>query len=157
MKQESRTAGIIAGLLLATLGALIALSTSQMRIAPNYAKMGPQIFPYVAAIALGFVGLCFLIQAFRSGTDKLAADTDDTDWKALGLIAVGFVFEILFIKWLGFILASSVLFVTVSLGFGSRRYVRDIIIALVMTTIAYFTFTKLLNLQLPAGLLGGLF
>jgi len=157
MKQESRTAGIVAGLLLAVLGALIALSTSQMRIAPNYAKMGPQIFPYVAAVALGFVGLCFLIQAFRSGSEKLAADTDDTDWRALSLIAAGFVFEILFIKWLGFILASSVLFFTVSLGFGSRRYVRDIVIALVVTALAYFTFTKLLNLQLPAGVLGGLF
>lgn len=157
MKQESRMAGLVAGLLLAILAALIAWSTSQMRIIPAHAKVGPQIFPYFAAVALAVVGACFIIQSLRDGPGKLAADTDDTDWKALAFVAFGFIFEIVFIKWLGFILASTVLFVAVSMAFGSRSYVRDVVIALIITSAAYFTFTKLLNLQLPAGVLGGLF
>jgi putative tricarboxylic transport membrane protein len=44
----------------------------------------------------------------------------------------------------------------VSYAFGSRKYVRDIIVALLLTTGAYLVFTKLLNLQLPAGILKGL-
>ena len=150
-------AGIVAGLMLAILGVLIAWSTSQMRIPPVHAKVGPQVFPYAAAVALAICGACFILQAFRSTGEKLVADTDDTDWLALGLITAGFVFEIIFIKMLGFILSSTVLFVAVSAAFGSRRFVRDAVIALIVCAAAYFTFTRFLNLQLPAGFLGGLF
>jgi putative tricarboxylic transport membrane protein len=66
------------------------------------------------------------------------------------------VFEILFIKMLGFILASTVLFWAVAMAFGSRKYVRDVVLALVVSSVAYFVFTKLLNLQLPAGIFRGL-
>ena len=149
-------AGLIAGLLLALLAALIAWSTSQMRIIPVHAKVGPQMFPYFAAVALAIVGICFIIQALRNSSGKLVADTDETNWMALGLIAFGFIFEILFIKSLGFILASTVLFMAVAMAYGSRRYIRDIAIGLIITSAAYFGFTRLLNLQLPAGVLEGL-
>ena len=149
-------AGLIAGLLLALLAALIAWSTSQMRIIPVHAKVGPQMFPYFAAVALAIVGICFIIQALRNSPGKLVADTDETNWMALGLIAFGFIFEILFIKSLGFILASTVLFMAVAMAYGSRRYFRDIAIGLIITSAAYFGFTRLLNLQLPAGVLEGL-
>lgn len=157
MKQDSRATGIIAGLALAILAALIAWSTSQMQVAAQYAKVGPQVFPYVASVALAILGACFIVQSLGSGSEKLDADTDDTDWKAIALILLGFVFEILFIKTLGFILASAILFWAVALAFGSRRYVRDVAIALIVSAMAYFVFTKLLNLQLPAGIFRGLF
>lgn len=156
MERESKTAGIVAGLLLAAVGILIAWSTSQMRVPPMHAKVGPQLFPYVAAIALLVVGACFIVQAVRNSPDKLAADTDSTEWPSLGFIVAGFLFQIVFITTLGFILSSTVLFVAVAMGFGSRRYLRDVIVALLLSSVAYFTFTKLLNLQLPAGIFGGL-
>jgi putative tricarboxylic transport membrane protein len=155
MKQESKLAGVVAGLLLGLLAVLIAWSTSQLKIAPNYAKVGPQVFTYFAAAALAIVGTCFIVQSLRNSPDKVVGDTDETDWKALAFILLGFVFEIVFIKILGFILASTVLFTAVAFGFGSRKIVRDVIIALIVSSLAYFTFTKLLNLQLPAGILQG--
>lgn len=156
MGRESKAAGIVAGLLLAIAGALVAWSTSQMRVPPMHAKVGPQLFPYFAAAALAFLGFCFIVQALRSSSDRLAADTEHTEWVSLTLIIAGFAIEIALIKPLGFVLASSLLFLCVSFGFGSRHYVRDVIVALVLSTAAYFVFTKLLNLQLPAGILGGI-
>jgi putative tricarboxylic transport membrane protein len=156
MERESKMAGIVAGLMLAILGALVAWSTSQMRVPPMHAKVGPQVFPYFAAAALAFLGLCFILQALRSGSEKLAADAEHTEWVSLAFILVGFAIEIALIKPLGFILSSALLFLCVSIGFGSRNYVRDVIVALLLSSAAYFTFTKLLNLQLPAGILGGL-
>ena len=156
MERESKVAGIVAGLLLAITGALVAWSTSQMRVPPMHAKVGPQVFPYFAAAALAFLGLCFIVQALRHGSEKLAADTEHTEWASLTLIIAGFAIEIALIKPLGFILASSLLFLCVSFGFGSRHHVRDVIVALALSTAAYLVFTKLLNLQLPAGILGGL-
>jgi putative tricarboxylic transport membrane protein len=156
MNQGNKLAGISAGLLLTALAILIAWNTFQMRIPPSYARVGPEVFPYFAAAALAIVGVMVFLQALRGHPDRLVADTEETDWLALGTITLGFVFEILFIKSLGFILSSTVLFGAVSYAFGSRKYVRDIIVALLLTTGAYLVFTKLLNLQLPAGILKGL-
>lgn len=156
MARESKTAGIVAGLMLAVIGLLIAWSTSQMRVPPMHAKVGPQIFPYVAAAALVLLGLCFVVQAVRNSPDRLVADTGSTEWASLAFIVAGFLFQIAFITTLGFILSSSVLFVAVAMGFGSRHYLRDIVVALLLSGAAYFTFTRLLNLQLPAGIFGGL-
>lgn len=156
MERESKMAGIIAGLLLAIVGILIAWSTSQMRVPPMHAKVGPTLFPYFAAAALLVVGTCFVVQALRDRPDKLVADTETTEWASLAFICAGFIFQIAFITTFGFILSSTVLFVAVAMGFGSRHYLRDVVVALLLSTAAYFTFTKLLNLQLPAGIFGGL-
>ncbi|MGV3551860.1 tripartite tricarboxylate transporter TctB family protein [Rhizobium sp.] len=156
MERESKTAGIVAGLLIAVTGILIGWSTSQMRVPPMHAKVGPQVFPYVAAAALLIVGLCFVVQALRHRPGKLVADTDATEWGSLAFICAGFIFQIAFITTLGFILSSTVLFVAVAMGFGSRHYLRDTVVALLLSAGAYFTFTRLLNLQLPAGIFGGL-
>jgi len=150
-------AGIVAGLLLALTGVLVAWSTALMRVPPMHAKVGPQVFPYFAAAALVCLGVCFIVQALWNSSEKLAADSEHTEWVSLTLIIAGFAIEIALIKPLGFILASSLLFLCVSFGFGSRHYLRDVIVALLLSTAAYFIFTKLLNLQLPAGILGGLF
>ncbi len=149
-------AGIFAGLALVVLALIIAYNTSQMKIAPTYAKVGPQVFPYLAAAALAATGLFFLYQTVTRQHDRIIPDTDQTDWRAIIFISAGFWFEILLIEPLGFVLASSVLFVAVAFAFGSRRYLRDVITALALSTIAYLVFTRLLNLQLPAGILKGL-
>ena len=156
MQGQTKTAGLVAGLLLVIVGILIAWSTSQMRVPPMHAKVGPQVFPYVAAAALVVLGVLFAVQALRDSSEKLVADTDSTEWFSLGIIIAGFLFQIVFITTLGFILSSSVLFVAVAIGFGSRHYLRDAVVALLLSAAAYFTFTKLLNLQLPAGIFGGL-
>jgi putative tricarboxylic transport membrane protein len=54
------------------------------------------------------------------------------------------------------VIASAVLFCCVAYGFGSRRYLRDAAIALLLAIIVYVGFTRGLNLPLPAGLLQGI-
>jgi putative tricarboxylic transport membrane protein len=149
-------AGLWIGLVLMVVAAVIAWNTSQMRIAPTYAKVGPQIFPYLAALALAATGGFFIFQTLGSGRERIIPDTDDTDWRALISISLGFLFEIIFINLLGFVLSASALFVAVAYGFGSRRYVRDIATALILSTLAFLVFTRLLNLQLPSGILKGI-
>ena len=51
----------------------------------------------------------------------------------------------------GFILATSALFVTTSAALGRRAILADSAIALVMTTLIYLAFDRLLTLSLPAG------
>jgi putative tricarboxylic transport membrane protein len=51
----------------------------------------------------------------------------------------------------GFVIASTLLSVSVAAGFGSRRPLRDAAAALVLSVILYVTFTRGLGLALPAG------
>ena len=51
---------------------------------------------------------------------------------------------------------AAILFVCVAYGFGSRRYVRDGVSAIVLAVVVYVGFTRGLDLQLPAGVLAGI-
>ena len=51
----------------------------------------------------------------------------------------------------GFVLATTALFVATSAAFGRKAWLTDLVIALVLTTLIYIAFSKLLTLSLPAG------
>lgn len=156
-RSEGRRAGLVAGAALAGTGLLMAWSTAGMQVPPTYAKVGPQVFPFIAAAILIAAGLWFAWRAWAGGEDRLRPDVERPDWMAVGMISAGFLVEILFIELLGFILASAALFFAVAWGFGSRRPVYNALWALALSTAAYFVFTRLLNLQLPAGVHKGWF
>ncbi|HKP24606.1 MAG TPA: tripartite tricarboxylate transporter TctB family protein, partial [Dongiaceae bacterium] len=63
--------------------------------------------------------------------------------------------QILLFEFLGFVPTAAILFFCVSFGFGSRRYLRDAIIAIALAVVAYVGFVHALGLHLPAGILGG--
>jgi hypothetical protein len=49
-KQTIAGAGLAIGLGLIAVASVIGFDTMQMRVPPNYARVGPQIFPYIIAI-----------------------------------------------------------------------------------------------------------
>ena len=80
---------------------------------------------------------------------------ETTDWQPIGAIAVGLIQQILLFEILGFVPTAAILFFCVAYGFGSRRYLRDIVIAILLAFVAYVGFVHVLRLHLPAGLLEG--
>jgi len=149
-------AGLVVGLGFVALGAIVAYDTAVMRIPPTYAKVGPQVFPYLTAMALALLGAFFIFQGRAGKNEALHADTKETDWTALAAISAGLLSQALLIEFLGFIISAALLFVLVAWGFGSRKIVRDSVIAIVLSGVVYVGFTQFLNLQLPAGIFKGL-
>ena len=149
-------AGLVVGLGFVALGAIVAYDTAVMRIPPTYAKVGPQVFPYLTAVALALLGAYFIFQGRAGRKEALHADTTETDWTALAAISAGLLSQALLIEFLGFILSAALVFVLVAWGFGSRKIVRDSAIAIALSTVVYVGFTQFLNLQLPAGIFKGL-
>jgi putative tricarboxylic transport membrane protein len=88
---------------------------------------------------------------------NFTVEEQQTDWGAVAVIAAGLVLHMNLMKPLGFIPAAAILFMSVAFAFGSRRYLRDAAIAVGLAAAAYFSFTRLLGLQLPGGPLAGLF
>jgi putative tricarboxylic transport membrane protein len=106
---------------------------------------------------------------------------EHTDWRALAMISLGLVVQFLLLDprgapfgldqvftslgsplvdiitaISGFIPTAAFLFLCVAIGFGSRRYLRDAIIGILLATAAYVGFVHGLGLPLPPGAIGEL-
>ena len=140
-------AGIVIALALAALAAVLVWDASQLQSNTTYG-MGPEVMPVVIAIGLGILAIGNLIDALRGNLPA----RESADPRAVWLVLAGLALLIAITGvGGGFILATSVLFVTTSAAFGRRAIVADFAIALVMTTLIYLAFDRLLTLSLPAG------
>jgi putative tricarboxylic transport membrane protein len=140
-------AGIVIALVLAGLAAVLVWDSRQLQTVTMYG-MGPEVMPVVIAVGLGLLAIGNLIDALRGNLPP----RESADPKAVLLILAGLALLIAIIGLGGgFILATSALFVTTSTAFGRRAILVDSAIALVMTTLIYLAFDRLLTLSLPAG------
>jgi putative tricarboxylic transport membrane protein len=155
-KQTIAGAGLAIGLGLVAIASVIGFDTMQMQVPPSYARVGPQIFPYIIAIGLAITGAHIAWKSYRGG-DEVIDEVEPTDWKSVGIIVAGLITHMNLLKPLGFVPAGLVLFMSVAFAFGSRRYGRDAIVGFLLVLFAYLGFTYGLGLQLPPGILKGLF
>ncbi len=140
-------AGVVIALVLAGLAAVLVWDSRQLQTVTMYG-MGPEVMPVVIAVGLGLLAIGNLIDALRGNLPA----RESADPKAVLLILAGMALLIAIIGLGGgFILATSALFVTTSTAFGRRAILTDTAIALVMTTLIYLAFDRLLTLSLPAG------
>lgn len=120
---------------------------------------GPRFFPMI----LGGVGMVLAIllalgvlRTPEPVTEKSGRTyRTHSDFVALGWVAGGFLAFALLLPWLGWILAGALLFWCAAHGFGSRRPLFDILIALFLSSVVYLIFGSGLGLVLPSGILGG--
>jgi putative tricarboxylic transport membrane protein len=146
-------AGLLIGLGILLTAGIIGYDGLTMRVPPVHAKVGPNIFPLLVACGLAISGALIL---WRARAGDFPYSEGETDWRGLGLVAAGLVLHLNLLKPLGFIPAGVILFTMVAAGFGSRNFLRDLIVAIVMVSICYFGFTRGLGLQLPGGVLAGI-
>ncbi len=149
-------AGLAIGLGLLLLGGIIFYDASQMQIPPTYAKVGPQVFPYFIALGLAIVGAYFAWNSWAPAARReIVAEGFATDWRALLIIGGALLIHLNILKPLGFVIAGIFLFMCVAFAFGSRSFLRDGIVAIVLVVVSYVGFTHGLGLQLPPGILAG--
>jgi putative tricarboxylic transport membrane protein len=141
------------------LGIGVAGVTATLPSEGGYAGIGPNFIPAVVAAGIIALGVWLSIEAFTGGWRKAPEHADAFRPAPFLWISAGLFAHMALIGWAGFIVAGTALFACVARGFGSRRAVRDVLIALVLTVAIYLFFVKLLNVSLPAGwlapILGG--
>jgi putative tricarboxylic transport membrane protein len=159
MSDSLRTsgAGLAIGLGFVSIGVVIAISTSAMQIPPTYAKVGPEVVPYLVAGVLAGLGTVIAWQAYFGSPSALRPEAGiAAEWRPVMMISAGFGAFIALLKAGGFIAAAMLLFLATTRAFGSRRYVRDAMIGALLTVAVYLLFSRVLKLPLPKGLLDGL-
>ena len=147
------TAGLVIALALAALAAVLVWDASQLQSNTPYG-MGPHAMPIVIAIGLGILAIGNFVDALRGNLPARESVAPRAVWLILGGLAL--LIAIIGVGG-GFILATTSLFVTTAKAFGRRAFLADLAIGLVLTTLIYIAFSRLLTLSLPAGPLERLF
>ena len=110
---------------------------------------------YPTAVGIAFVVLMVSFIFRMRSRKQPTAPAAHTAWWAMILIGVGVIIELVLLEYLGFIIASAVLFWLTARAFESRHPLRDVASAVVVSAGAYALFAKLLDLSLPTGILAG--
>jgi hypothetical protein len=157
MRSSGATGQILVAAGVLVLAAVAGYQTMVIPVSPLYAKVGPTVFPWLVAGGLALLGLALLFQAWRGGWALEPEVQEAIDRPALGWVLAGLVLNVALIKYLGFIIASTLLFCCVARAFGSRRLVRDSLIAIVFAAVTYFGFARVLGINIGGGLIEQLF
>ena len=152
----------VAGVL-GAVSAIIAIDTANIRhTAITTAVMGPQVVPTIIAIGLALCAVGLAVDVLRGGHAK-PEEGEDIDlsegahWPTLLGLAGLILVSALLMDFLGFVIASGLMFYGSALLLGSRRYVWSLIIGALLAVLTFYGFVLGLGIRLPAGLLTGIF
>ena len=140
-------AALVIALVLAAIAAVIIWQTSQMRVPPIQARVGPQVFPYAIAGGLVLLSIGTVISALRG---SFPAREKDNYGPMLWIIG-GLIGQMLLLGWAGFSIGTAVLFAFTAKGFGRGPLWQTIPIGFVLAFAIWFIFSRGLQLTLPAG------
>jgi putative tricarboxylic transport membrane protein len=149
-------------LFLAVVGLVVVVSAVMLpesRIARG--PVGPAAVPLVVGGLLLVVSVFLAVDVLRGGRGEPEGGEDvelggGTDWRTVGLLVVAFVANALLIEPLGWPISGAILFWGAAFALGSRHYVRDAVIAVVLGVGSWYLFVLGLNTSLPVGLLRGI-
>jgi putative tricarboxylic transport membrane protein len=79
-----------------------------------------------------------------------------SDWRTIGLLVASFALNALLIEPLGWPISGAILFFGTTYALGSRHYVRNAIISILLGVGSWYLFYLGLDIQLPVGILKGI-
>lgn len=125
------------------------------------AAAGAGAYPQFVLAGLVLTGLLTAVSLRRAaaaaGSPAPGRPAGRAQRTAVLLVLGAAALDLVLLERLGFVLASTALFWVTARAFDRTRPVRDAAIALVLSAGAYGLFARLLDIDLPAGLLAGLF
>lgn len=140
-------AALVIAAILAAIAAVIIWQTSQMRVPPIQARVGPTVFPYIIAGGLILLSLGTVVSALRNGFPA----REDDNIRPIMWIVGGLIAQLLLLSTAGFSIATGVLFAFTAKAFGRGPLWQTIPIGAVFAFLVWFAFAKGLQLSLPSG------
>jgi putative tricarboxylic transport membrane protein len=147
--------------LLAVVGVVVALDASRLDAGTaQVGPIGPKVVPLLVAALCVVCAVLLAVDVLRGGQGELEGGEDvdlghSSDWRTLLLLVAAFVANIALIDRAGWVVSGTVLFWGSVYALGSRHYVRDGVIAVVLSLVTFYGFYVGLGIALPAGVLQG--
>lgn len=157
--------GLVVAVLVFALAVYLTYGILTMEVPGSAATPGPAFFPVIIAACAYLLAVVLTVQMLRT---PMAPDPEllypdntrhrtQTDWKSLGMTLGAFLAFTAMLVPVGWILSAAMLFWFVARAMGSPRPVMDLGIALVFSCAVQAFFSAGLDLNLPAGILEGIF
>lgn len=142
------------GVAVLAMAAVIAWETTLIPTNAIYAQVGPKVIPWLATVLLCALGALLTLQGLRGGWEH--EEHGEFDTQGLVWMLLGLALNVALIGMAGFIIASTLLFVCTARAFGSRRFLRDAAIGIVLALVTYVGFDRVLGYKIGSGLIEGL-
>jgi putative tricarboxylic transport membrane protein len=146
-------AALVIAAVLAIVAAVIFVDVSRLTSVTGYSPVGPASVPYW--IGFGLIGLAIwtVFAAFRGDfPERERQEISPVAWVVAGLLA-----QMILIRYVGFSIATGLLFAFAARGFGARKLWISIPVGIVICLAIWWLFAGVLQLSLPAGPLENLF
>ena len=124
-------------------------------------SLGPKAIPYAIGSALVVGALWLAVDVLRGGRGEQESGEDvdlshGSDWTTLAMLFGAFLANVLLIERAGWPVSGAVLFFGSAYALGSRRVVRDVVLALGLSIGSWYLFVLGLDIDLPVGVLNGI-
>ncbi|MEU9737958.1 tripartite tricarboxylate transporter TctB family protein [Micromonospora chersina] len=153
--------GVVAFLALVG-GFVIFDATTRIGRAINTADpIGPKPVPILLGVLLLVIAVIYAVDVARGGRGEPEAGEDvdlslPIDWRTVLLLVGAFLVNAVLIERLGWVISGTILFWGSAYALGNRHYVRNLLIAVALSLITFYTFAIGLGVDLPAGVLQGI-
>jgi putative tricarboxylic transport membrane protein len=123
--------------------------------------VGPQAIPYAIGVAMIAGALWLAVDILRGGRGEQESGEDvdlshGSDWRTLGILLAALLVNVVLIERAGWPVTGAVLFFGCAYALGSRRVVRDVVLAFALSIGSWYLFVLGLDIDLPVGLLDGI-
>jgi putative tricarboxylic transport membrane protein len=149
---------VAAGVVL--LGVFLLVETTTIDAPATSNSLGPRFFPTCVGVLLLVSGAWLAVDVWRGGHGEPDAGEDvdlhrSSDWVSVGLVSAVFLLHAVLLGPLGWPIAGAILFWGVAVSLGSRKWLRDAAVSVLLAVAVYAIFTHGLGVYLPGGPLGG--
>ena len=147
--------------LLGAVGALVLIDAARLVVPYSQSDpVGPKALPMIVGGLLLICAVLLAVNVLRGGRGEAEAGEDvdlthPTDWRTVVPLVAVFAANIALVDTLGWVLSGTLLFFGSVVALGSRHYVRDLVISLLLALGSFYGFYLGLGIPLPAGLLEG--
>jgi putative tricarboxylic transport membrane protein len=149
----------VVSLALLGIGVVVLLDGHNQAASTSASGVGAGFMPKVVGVMLIALSLALIVQVARGRlgeADESEGDVDvrRTRWVPVAVCVAAVLVFIAAVEPLGYIIVSSIVFWLTAWAVGARHIVRTAIIAVALSLVVYLSFTRLLDIPLPAGILG---
>jgi putative tricarboxylic transport membrane protein len=144
---------------LLAIGIVVLLDGLHQAASRSASGVGAGFMPKVVGVAIIALSAALMVQIARGRLgepDEAEGDVDvrRTRWVPLAVCVAAVLVFIVGVEPLGYVIVSSIVFWLTAWAVGARHVLRSALIAVVLSLVVYLAFTRLLDIALPAGVLG---
>ncbi|MFN6291305.1 MAG: tripartite tricarboxylate transporter TctB family protein [Candidatus Nanopelagicaceae bacterium] len=128
--------------------------THRLVLPTNNTIVSPRTFPYAVATLLlvASIGVAIEVLRGRAGVPEGTNPTEPfqkADLRTMAIIIFSIGLHVFLLERTGYIISAALSFWGVAYAFGAKKIVRVGAISLLFAALVYFSFTNLLDIQLP--------